>query len=132
MGTPTGERRWRPAAIAAAIVIATAVAALYFTVDPAGSVFMPKCPVKTFTGFDCPGCGSQRMLHALLHLDPAGAWRANAFLFSMIPFFIVYGAAEAMPRRLARVRKALNSPTAAIIVVTAIVGWTLLRNLIDL
>lgn len=38
-------------------------------------------PFKLLTGYDCPGCGSQRALHALLHGD------INAFAYN--PLFII-------------------------------------------
>lgn len=36
------------------------------------------CPVWKLTGLLCPGCGVTRMCLALLRLDVAAAWRANA------------------------------------------------------
>ncbi len=29
----------------------------------------PKCPVHSFTGLYCPGCGSQRAIHSFLNLN---------------------------------------------------------------
>jgi len=29
--------------------------------------FFPQCPFHAITGFHCPGCGSQRAIHDLLH-----------------------------------------------------------------
>ena len=43
-----------------------ALAVLYFRLDPAQHPF-PSCPVHWLTGLHCPGCGTQRALHALLH-----------------------------------------------------------------
>ena len=40
---------------------------LYFYFDPAGNILFPPCPFYTITGLFCPGCGSQRAFHALLH-----------------------------------------------------------------
>ncbi|MDF7814257.1 DUF2752 domain-containing protein [Hymenobacter sp. YC55] len=42
------------------------MAALYFRLDPAQYPF-PRCLVHTLTGLHCPGCGTQRAVHALLH-----------------------------------------------------------------
>ena len=39
---------------------------------------LPVCPTKALLGIDCPGCGSPRMIHSLLHLDVACALRCNA------------------------------------------------------
>lgn len=53
---------------------------------------MPQCVFYRLTGWKCVGCGSQRMLHALLHGDLPGAFRANAFVVLMLPaiLFLLY------------------------------------------
>lgn len=55
---------------------------VYYNIDPAQSAFAPKCAFRLLTGYDCPACGGQRALHALLH----GRWR-DALLFN--PFLIL-------------------------------------------
>lgn len=62
---------------------------IYYMVDPATSRFMPKCILHTLTGLDCPGCGAQRMFHALLHGDFAAAWEANPFLLCCLPLLVM-------------------------------------------
>jgi hypothetical protein len=37
----------------------------------------PRCPLRTLTGWECPGCGSTRALSALARGDLAAAWRFN-------------------------------------------------------
>ena len=44
------------------------------------------CPFHAVTGLWCPGCGVTRMCLALLRLDIAGAWQANAVLLVLLPF----------------------------------------------
>ncbi|WP_222598234.1 DUF2752 domain-containing protein [Lentzea tibetensis] len=41
---------------------------------------LPRCPFNWLTGWDCPACGSTRMVHALLHGDFAAAWDFNAVM----------------------------------------------------
>jgi len=36
-----------------------------------------RCPFLVLTGFQCPGCGSQRAIHYLLHGDILQAMRLN-------------------------------------------------------
>lgn len=47
------------------------------------------CPFWRLTGLLCPGCGVTRMCLALLRLDLAGAWRANAALLLALPVLIL-------------------------------------------
>lgn len=65
---------------------ALAVALLLLRFDPnaAGSV-LPPCPFLALTGWLCPGCGSTRALHALLHGDVAQAMSMNPLLVVAMP-----------------------------------------------
>lgn len=113
------------------IVVAAIVAvAIYFTFDPADSSnIFPKCVFVTLTGYQCPGCGTQRAIHCLLHGDLSGALHYNAALLVVIPVILVYFYAEL--RRTTRVRlyNALNSTPAILTVAAFIVSWWILRNI---
>jgi Protein of unknown function (DUF2752) len=58
--------------------------------DPATSGIFPPCPVHYLTGWYCPGCGSLRAIHALLHGNLHRAWGMNPLTIALLPF-IVYG-----------------------------------------
>jgi hypothetical protein len=58
--------------------------------DPANSRLFPPCPVYYFTGLYCPGCGSLRALHQLLHGNLATAWAMNPLSVLLFPF-LAYG-----------------------------------------
>jgi len=60
--------------------------------DPARSGMFPPCPVHYLTGLYCPGCGSLRAIHALLHGDLRQALAMNALTVILLPF-IGYGLA---------------------------------------
>ena len=62
---------------------------LYFFVNPEASVLMPKCPMKMLTGYDCPSCGVQRAIHAVLHGDFAKAISYNPFFVISVPYFLL-------------------------------------------
>lgn len=75
---------------AAGMVILAAVLLYFYFNDPAEkeSTFV-SCTFKNVTGWDCAGCGGQRSLHHLLHLDLGKAIRYNAFLILLTPYFLV-------------------------------------------
>ncbi len=60
---------------------------LYFRFDPALYPF-PKCPFQYITGFKCPGCGSQRALHQLLHGHLGNAAQANPLFILILPYLL--------------------------------------------
>ena len=53
----------------------------------ANGVFLP-CPVKLFTGFDCPGCGSQRAVHYLTNFEFSEAFSMNPLLVCALPYVL--------------------------------------------
>lgn len=125
--------RWIPG------VVVLLLGVIYFLFDPAMAGWMPKCIFHSVTGLDCPGCGSQRMIHALLHADLKSAFQANALLLLSLPYLIFWLWIEYTPRthrdnpkysiRLERWRMKMNSPTAIGIICIIIIAWTILRNL---
>jgi hypothetical protein len=56
--------------------------------DPATSGVFPPCPLRYLTGLYCPGCGSLRAMHALLHGELGRAM--NPLMIVTLPF-ITYG-----------------------------------------
>lgn len=71
------------------LLIILLVAVLFFVLDPVKNALFPKCMFHSLTGAYCPGCGSQRALHSLLHLDFAGVISYN-FLFLPAALLILY------------------------------------------
>lgn len=68
------------------LIVLTGLAILFFILDPAEHQIFPKCTFHSLTGYYCPGCGSQRAIHSLLHFNVSGVLSYN-FLF--IPAFLV-------------------------------------------
>ena len=78
-----------------------AAAGILFFCDPVRVPIYPQCVFHRMTGLDCPGCGSLRALHALLHGDFAAALHFNAFLVLSLPLLAglgFYFAAKKMRR----------------------------------
>lgn len=104
------------------------MALFYFVFDPVESGFMPQCIFHHLTGLDCAGCGAQRMVHALLHGDIAGAWQANAFLLIMLPFILFMVWLEIKRTKYPVLYKKVYSPLFIIITGVAVTGWFIIRN----
>jgi hypothetical protein len=77
------SERWHSFGLLAAGSVA--LAALYLF-DPATWGVYPACPFRALTGWLCPGCGTLRGLHQLLHGDPAAAFRFNPLMVVSLPF----------------------------------------------
>ena len=102
--------------------------AIYFFFDPAGAAWMPKCPVYVLTGLECPGCGTQRALHALLHGNPAEAWKHNALLMISLPVIIWMIWLETQRTRRPAIYASFYRPATIYIIGAAIVAWFIVRN----
>src|SRR2546421_12109023 len=84
-----------------------------FIFEPGKSGFFPVCPFRALTGFTCPGCGSTRGLHRLLHGDVVAAFELNPLMVLSLPFLLYallrYTDAAVRGRPLKRVRLNANS-----------------------
>jgi hypothetical protein len=58
--------------------------------NPAGTRLFPPCPFHALTGWYCPGCGSLRAIHQLLHGNLSAAFAMNPFAVIALPF-LLYG-----------------------------------------
>lgn len=118
----------RRAITATLTLTALSVLLIYGLLDPATMPF-PKCPVLVITGYECPGCGSQRAIHSILTGHLSDAWHYNALMVASIPVIALMLAASATRTRYPRLYNTLNSRTAIISWVTIIVAWTVWRNI---
>ena len=64
--------------------------AVVYSFSPAEYSFYPRCPVYFTTHWLCPGCGSTRALHALLHLDLRSALHYNALFTLLAPVLCLW------------------------------------------
>lgn len=99
------------------------------TVDPNVAGRYPTCPFLAATGWFCPGCGTLRALHALLHGDVVTAVGLNVLTVSLLPL-LAWGWVGWL--RAAQGRRdgppAVPQPVAVALSVAVPVFW-LLRNL---
>lgn len=113
-------------------IVLAAIVMFYFIFDPMTAVFMPKCVFHHLTGLQCIGCGSQRMLHALLHGEIAEAFHANALAFLSLPFLGFLGWLEIYREKHNKLYIRIYSVTFIWIVAAILISWLFIRNLLHI
>lgn len=121
-------RRWLFAAAALAAVAAGVW--VYAAFDPSAARWFPKCAFKMATGYDCPGCGSQRAIHALLSGDIGGAWRANAAFILSLPLLAVVAATRIWPQKWPRLTRCIGSQAFILSLFFLCLAWWIGRNIL--
>lgn len=117
--------------ITAVIALIAMAAVIYFLFSPEDSDYFPQCPFHYLTGYDCPGCGSQRAIHYLLHLQIKEAFLRNPLLVISIPYLIAgtyfeyFGGKQKYPRT----RNIFFGRKAAIIIFIIIIVYWIGRNI---
>jgi hypothetical protein len=101
-------------------VVAAGVAWVLYTWQPGVSILYPPCVFKKLTGFDCPGCGSLRGLHALLHGRLYDVLQYNAMLLPALVMIAIYFSGNS------RWWQLVNKPKW---VLAAVLAFLVLRNL---
>lgn len=118
-------RAWVTASLA---IVAAVGGWVLYTFPPAGSRFYPQCIFHALTGLDCPGCGSTRALHHLVHGRFGDALAMNPYLFAVIAVFAFALPAFWRGERPAFVTKPWFGWGAAFVTI----GWWVGRNLVEL
>lgn len=105
------------------------VGLVYFFISPAASPLFPKCPFYMATGLLCPGCGAQRAVHSLLHLDFVSAWHYNAFLVLNIPIVALLGIAEYYRLRKPVFYAKIHQARFIWLYFIGVIVWSVMRNI---
>jgi hypothetical protein len=92
MSQPLSARARRRWLLLAALAVPAGLFLLY-RFEPSADSFYPRCLFHTATGLHCPGCGTTRCLHSLLHGEFRQAAAYNALTLLALPF-LVYSAAR--------------------------------------
>lgn len=103
-----------------------------YSFNPEISKFFPPCLFHYLTGFDCPGCGSQRAIHYLLHLQIKEAFFRNPLLVISIPYLVTGAYFEYMGGRTKypAARKFLFGKRAIQIITVIIIVYWIGRNIL--
>lgn len=128
---PTGANRrstalWKRLGVAAGIVCALGA---LFWLDPATAGVFPPCPFRALTGLRCPGCGTLRALHQLLHGELVAALRLNPLMvISIVPLALWLVAFYLFPGYLAAMQERLGAGPVWAVLIVVLVFW-IFRNI---
>lgn len=111
------------------LLAALLVAGVYFVFDPSEGGLFPRCPFLMLTGWQCPGCGSQRAVHALLHFDVVQAVRMNALQVLAVPYVTLLLVSEQTRKRWPAFYRRVHNPRLAWAFLVFVLIWFVGRNL---
>jgi hypothetical protein len=78
-----------PAKKTLVIILFGLILIVFWMFDPTDeNMIFWQCPFYKLTGWQCPGCGSQRAFHSILHGELSKAFLFNPLLFCSIPYFV--------------------------------------------
>lgn len=124
---PLAVRLLRPGGV---LILSVAAVLYVAAVDPNESGHYPTCPFLALTGFQCPGCGSMRTVHALAHGHLREAFGLNVLTVAMLPVLAFFWLRWARARALDRpVRSKVAHPALIWVLFGAILLFWLIRNL---
>lgn len=123
-------RRWSglrgPSGVLAA---ASGVVAYVGWVSPYEPGNYPTCPILALTGVHCPGCGSLRALHEVVHGDIAAAIGLNLLAVAVAPLLAYWWLRWVRRSWSGAVRPPLAHPLAGWLLLASIVIFAIARNL---
>ena len=115
------------------MAITIIVLVIYYHYDPRQNVLFPQCIFHNLTGLQCPSCGNQRALYALLHGDFLTAARYNLLFFVTVPYGMALLTTSLFrSQRAQRIRNRLLSWRMVKAYMTIYLIWGLVRNLTDI
>src|SRR3989339_76302 len=111
------------------ILVSIAVIVLFYFAPGEGGIY-PPCPTHYLTNFSCPGCGSLRALHNLLHGNIKEAFFFNPLMVMVLPFltvwFLLYVLKSIFAVKLPEVKL---KPAIWWLIISCIILFMILRNL---
>ncbi len=112
-------------------ILVITVMVIFFYIDPNIYPVFPKCPFLVITGLECPGCGSQRSFHQLLHLNIGAAFKQNPLVVIFGPYILLglYIEYIADKNKFKKVKSVLFGNYAAITILVVIMGYWIGRNI---
>jgi hypothetical protein len=104
------------------------ISLVLYLFDPTYHSFYPRCLFHQMTGLFCPGCGSLRSFHQLLHGRLVSALHFNALLVLSLPLGVWMAARRWLDRLIGRPPSDLFRPYMLWIGLALVLLFGLLRN----
>ena len=103
---------------------------ILFMFNPIDYGWMPRCLVKQFTGFSCPGCGLLRAVHAALHGRFAEAVSYNYWLVLTVPYVAALVVVRLLPKGAVKekTQRLLGSRCVIGFYIATFLAWFVVRN----
>lgn len=104
---------------------------IFYTYNPETHSMFPGCPFFLVTGYECPGCGSQRAIYHLLHFNLRESVGYNVLMVASIPYILlgVYLEYFGGKTRSPKLSKIFFGRRSALIVLIIIIAYWILRNI---
>lgn len=112
------------------ILLLISALTLFFVYDPSEVSLFPPCPFLYLTGFYCPGCGSQRAIHDLLHGDLVGGLDHNlmiGLLLLVLGYQMIHWVLTRYSNR--PIKNILHHPYATNTILALVIAFWVLRNI---
>ena len=84
----TSELMYRRSTVITIWLLLLAGSVYLYAFEPGKTGFFPPCLFRMLTGLTCPGCGSTRAMHQILHGHFAAAFMLNPLFLLSIPFLL--------------------------------------------
>ena len=106
------------------------MAYIYYKVNPEEVHVFPRCVFLSLTGYRCAGCGLQRAIHSLLHLDLRTALAYNFYFVLLLPWTAAVLMASLLRHRHPRPYQLLTHRYVIAAVIVLAIVWWVVRNFI--
>lgn len=112
------------------LLLSGVIALFYFKVFPNEIGFILRCPLYDTTGVYCPGCGSQRAIHNLVHGNFLAALKQNIMLIlGGLALLYHYGIVLSNSIFKTNFKSILNNKKVLLIALAILLLFWILRNI---
>lgn len=115
-------------------VLLLGIIILYYFANPLTEKFPFQCPWRVLTGTQCPACGFQRAMHALLHGEFCKALGYNYFFVFSVPYAFAAVVVTCYNRHhvFDRLKAFVCHPIVLRLYVLLFLAWWVIRNVYDI